>query len=83
MFWQLKKVMISDNLSNQLSDRVINENKIIFLILPQNSTHLSQPLKVVFFKVVKSAWRDGKKQPKVAFENTNFQDYYMFLVTLM
>lgn len=55
------KVMIGDNLSSHLSDRVMSacrEHNIRFILLPPNSTHLCQPLDVAFFKPVKSAWRD-------------------------
>lgn len=55
------KVMIGDNLSSHLSDRVMRtcrEHNIRFILLPPNSTHLCQPLDVAFFRPVKSAWRD-------------------------
>ncbi|CAH2103358.1 unnamed protein product [Euphydryas editha] len=55
-----KKVIIGDNLSSHISLDVINqckENNITFLCLPPNSTHLTQPLDVAFFRPLKVAWR--------------------------
>lgn len=76
------KVMIGDNLSSHLSDRVMRacrEYNIRFILLPPNSTHLCQPLDVAYFKPVKSAWRDillnWKQKTRVAFQRINFHDY--------
>lgn len=55
-----KKVIIGDNLSSYLSSEVIKLSKkhsIDFIFLPPNSTHLTQPLDVVFFRPLKGAWR--------------------------
>ncbi|XP_037869003.1 uncharacterized protein LOC119628945 [Bombyx mori] len=69
-----KKVLIGDNLSSHLSLDVIklcHEQDISFIFLPANSTHLTQPLDVAFFRPMKMAWRnilvkwkktDGKSQ---------------------
>lgn len=54
------KIMIGDNLSSHLSldvIRVCKENNIKFVFLPSNSTHLTQPLDVAFFRPMKIAWR--------------------------
>lgn len=54
------KVMIGDNLTSHISPRVIQlceQNNIRFICLPANSTHLTQPLDVAFFKPLKVAWR--------------------------
>ena len=72
-----KKVMIGDNLSSHLSPEVIKlceENDIRFCFLPPNSTHLTQPLDVAFFRPLKTAWRniltkwkkgEGRKAPSL------------------
>lgn len=55
-----KKVLISDNLFSHLTDRVLKlcrDNNIYFVCLPPNSTHLTQPLDVAFFRPMKAAWR--------------------------
>lgn len=57
---QGKKVLIGDNLSSHLSIELINICKnfdIHFVFLPANSTHLTQPLDVAFFRPMKVAWR--------------------------
>lgn len=54
------KVLIGDNLSSHLSIDIINlcqENNIKFIFLLSNSTHLTQPLDVAFFRPLKMAWR--------------------------
>jgi len=55
-----KKIMLGDNLSSHLSADVVKmceENNIHFCFLTPNSTHLSQPLDVAFFRPMKVAWR--------------------------
>ena len=55
-----KKVLIGDNLSSHLSVEVINkciDLNIAFILLPPNSTHLTQPLDVAFFRPMKGHWR--------------------------
>ncbi|CAH1732694.1 unnamed protein product [Aphis gossypii] len=55
-----KKVLIGDNLSSHIQQEVIIEcekNQISFVCLPKNSTHLTQPLDVGFFRPLKQAWR--------------------------
>ncbi|KAK3933121.1 Jerky protein homolog-like [Frankliniella fusca] len=55
-----RKVLLGDNLSSHLSLRVIqacNQHNISFIALPPNSTHLTQPLDVAFFRPLKAAWR--------------------------
>lgn len=56
-----RKLMIGDNLSSHLSLEVIQkceENDIAFVFLPANSTHMTQPLDVAFFRPMKMAWRE-------------------------
>ncbi|XP_028030015.1 uncharacterized protein LOC114242908 [Bombyx mandarina] len=56
-----KKLLIGDNLSSHLSINLIckcKEKDIYFVFLPANSTHLTQPLDVTFFRPMKTAWRD-------------------------
>ncbi|KAH9643133.1 hypothetical protein HF086_010585 [Spodoptera exigua] len=55
-----KKLLIGDNLSSHLSAHLIDlckEKDIHFVFLPPNSTHLTQPLDVAFFRPMKQAWR--------------------------
>ncbi|KAJ8911571.1 hypothetical protein NQ315_008914 [Exocentrus adspersus] len=71
------KVLIGDNLSSHLSVEVVSlckENNIRFVFLPGNSTHLTQPLDIAFFRPLKAAWRKvllewkrgpGMKEPSV------------------
>lgn len=71
-----KKCLIGDNLSSHLSMETIKlcREKYIVRFLPANSTHLAQPLDVVFFRPMKKAWRyvvlkskktDGKAQATI------------------
>ncbi|XP_008183710.1 jerky protein homolog-like [Acyrthosiphon pisum] len=56
-----KKVMIGDNLASHVSEEVIKscaENGISFVLLPPNTTHLTQSLDVAFFRPLKLKWRD-------------------------
>lgn len=56
-----KKVMIGDNLASHISPYIIEEckkNNIIFILLPPNSTGLTQPLDVAFFRPLKIKWRE-------------------------
>lgn len=56
-----KKVIIGDNLAAHFTDEVLRscrENNIAFTCLPPNSTHLTQPLDVCYFRPMKMAWRD-------------------------
>lgn len=55
-----KKVIIGDNLSSHITDVVLKactDNNIYFVCLPANSTHLTQPLDVAFFRPLKAAWK--------------------------
>lgn len=55
-----KKVMIGDNLSSHVSLAVVSaceDNNISFVLLPPNSTHLTQPLDVSVFRPMKGHWR--------------------------
>ncbi|KAF0710907.1 Uncharacterized protein FWK35_00034345, partial [Aphis craccivora] len=55
-----RKVLIGDNLSSHIQPEIIFEcelNDIDFVYLPKNSTHLTQPLDVGFFRPLKQAWR--------------------------
>ena len=72
-----KKCLIGDNLSSHLSIETIklcHKENISFVFLPANSTHLTQPLDVAFFRPMKIAWRnvvlkwkktDGKSQATI------------------
>lgn len=55
-----KKVILGDNLAAHFTEDVLRaceENNIAFACLPPNSTHLTQPLDVGFFRPLKMAWR--------------------------
>jgi hypothetical protein len=55
-----KHVLIGDNLSSHLNVAVLEackQNNISFVALPPNSTHLTQPLDVAFFRPMKIAWK--------------------------
>lgn len=57
-----KKVLIGDNVSSHFTDEVLEQcrlNNIDFICLPTNSTHISQPLDVSFFRPLKTAWRSS------------------------
>lgn len=54
-----KKAIIGDNLPSHFSLKVLqlcDENNITFICLPPNSTHLTQPLDVSFFRPLKLTW---------------------------
>lgn len=53
-------MLIGDNLASHFNADVIREcedSEIDFVCLPKNSTHLTQPLDVSFFRPLKQAWR--------------------------
>lgn len=55
-----KTVVIGVNLSSHLSPEVIKLSEkynIDFIFLPPNSTHITQPLDVAFFRPLKGSWR--------------------------
>ncbi|KAJ8968940.1 hypothetical protein NQ314_002032 [Rhamnusium bicolor] len=58
---QEKKVVIGDNLSSHINVEILDlcrVNDIHFVCLPPNSTHVTQPLNVAFFGLMKRAWRE-------------------------
>ena len=62
-----KKIMIGDNFSSHLSTEVIKqceENDIAFVLLPPDSTHILQPLDVLFFRPLKRAWKNLLEEEK-------------------
>lgn len=57
---QGKKVLIGDNCASHFNPEVIRECEISdvhFVCLPKNSTHITQPLDVCFFRPLKQSWR--------------------------
>lgn len=55
-----KKLLLGDNLASHINIDVVKkceENDILFVCFPPNSTHLLQPLDVAFFRPFKTAWR--------------------------
>ncbi|XP_046389416.1 uncharacterized protein LOC124158264 [Ischnura elegans] len=74
-----RKVIIGDNLSSHLSLEVIRlceSNNIGFVLLPPNSTHLTQPLDIALFRPIKVAWRkaldEWKKKNRGTLPKTEF-----------
>ncbi|KAE9543643.1 hypothetical protein AGLY_002039 [Aphis glycines] len=69
-----RKVLIGYNLSSHIQQEVIVEceqNDIDFVCLPKNSTHLTQPLDVGFFRPLKQAWRNALNEWKT--QNTRLK----------
>lgn len=57
-----KKVVIGDNLSSHVSPNVLRlcqEHNIAFVCLPPNSTHLTQPLDIAYFRPLKIKWKQA------------------------
>ena len=55
-----KKVIIGDNLAAHLSPfviRICEQYNVRFLFLPENSTHMLQPLDIAVFRAMKQRWR--------------------------
>lgn len=62
------KVIIGDNLSSHLNVEILRtcqKLNIRFVFLPANTTHLTQPLDVGFFRSLKAAWREILTNHKV------------------
>jgi hypothetical protein len=56
-----RKILIGDNLSSHFSSNgliLCQENDIDFVCLPPNSTHLSQPLDIAYFRPLKMKLKD-------------------------
>ncbi|CAG4981874.1 unnamed protein product [Colias eurytheme] len=65
----LQLQMLGDNLSSHISVDVLRaceENNVRFVCLPPNSTHLTQPLDVAFFRPMKVAWRNSLTEWKAS-----------------
>lgn len=55
-----KKVLIGDNFSSHITEYILSlcrEYNICFVCLPPKSSHLTQPLDVVFFHPMKVTWK--------------------------
>ena len=51
--------MIGENLSSHISESVVRKcerRNVKFICLPPNSTHLTQPLDLAYFKPLKTSW---------------------------
>lgn len=62
------KVIIGDNLSSHVNIDVVElceKHNVRFVLLPPNSTQLSQPLDVAFFGPLKKVWRKILKDYKI------------------
>lgn len=74
-----KKLLIGDNLSSHISYDVLKaceEHNIAFVALPPNSTHLTQPLDVAYFRPFKIHWRnviDGWKSTEQGLRSSTVQ----------
>ncbi|XP_072392346.1 uncharacterized protein [Diabrotica undecimpunctata] len=78
-----KKVMIGDNLASHISPYIIEEckkNNIIFILLPPNSTGLTQPLDVAFFCPLKIKWRETLDSWKTKNRGTVSKDTFLRLL---
>jgi hypothetical protein len=56
-----RKILIGDNLSSHFNSNVLRlcqENDFDFVCLPPNSTHLSQPSDIAYFRPLKMKWKD-------------------------
>lgn len=85
-----RKILIGDNLSSHINEKVLSvcrELNIKFIALPPNSTHLTQPLDVAFFRPMKGAWRtildDCKMKCKRASATLQKQEFPRLLSDLM
>ena len=72
-------VLIGDKFFSHVSHYVIqkcSELDVRFVLLPPNSTHLTQPLDVAFFKPLKASWRrcldDWKKKNRGCITKSEF-----------
>jgi len=53
--------LTGDNLASHINERVLelcDTHNIKFICLPPNTTHISQPLDIAFFRTLKGAWID-------------------------
>ncbi|CAH1979207.1 unnamed protein product [Acanthoscelides obtectus] len=77
-----KKVLLCDNLSSHITIHSLDlcrKNEIHLICLPPNSTHLTQPLDVAFFRPLKIAWRQvlsDWKNSEEGVRNTNIQKQF-------
>ena len=75
------KVVIGDNLSSHFNPEIVDictENNIRFVMLPPNSTHLTQPLDIAFFAPLKKAWRGILSEFKIQHPKINSLSKDMF-----
>ena len=62
-----KKILLGDNLASHISISVIalcKENNVEFVCLPQNATHLIQPLDVGIYAPMKAHWKKMLREYK-------------------
>lgn len=84
-----RKVLLGDNLSSHFTNdvlRLCEENNIAFVCLPKNSTHLTQPLDVGFFRALKISWRSTLtkwKQSHVTCTSIDKKDFPHLLSTCL
>ncbi|XP_047142863.1 uncharacterized protein LOC124817109 [Hydra vulgaris] len=89
---QRRSVIIGDNVSSHLSIAVLDacqSNNIEFVALPANSTHLTQPLDVAYFRPMKINWRKilcewkekGKGRRVASLPNDEFSRLLDHLIT--
>lgn len=73
------KVLLGDNLASHISAKVISQcanDNIRFILLPPNSTHLTQPLDVSVFRPIKTAWRKTLQEWKKHNKGTVRKDVF-------
>jgi len=64
-----KKAVVGGNLASHLSFEVVRlakQYQIEFILLPHNSTHLTQPIDLTVFRPVKGTWRGELTQWKMS-----------------
>lgn len=75
------KVLIGDNLSSHININILQacqRHNIRFVLLPPNSTQLTQPLDVSFFRPLKQAWRSILTDIKIKQPNLNCVEKTVF-----
>lgn len=75
------KVVIGDNLSSHINIDVLREcqrHNIRFVLLPPNTTQVTQPLDVSYFRPLKQAWRSILTKVKLENPNLNCVDKCVF-----
>ena len=76
--------LFGDNLASHFNENVVQlakSHNIYFIMLPQNATHLMQPLDVAVFSSVKRSWRSVLDEWKVRTEGSFDKRYFRMLLS--